>query len=104
MTATTDPQPAGQPPAQANAVAFGEVARRAVAIADAAVIADIQSEGHKVDRQGATWWDTRPMLNPHEHAPQVIDIAEQALAYGRMRGLIEHHPSQPHLVRLNARR
>lgn len=94
MTAMTD---------RANPVLFGEVARRAVAIADASVIADVQTEGHKVDRQGVTWWDTRPMVNPHEHAPAVIDMAEQALTYARMRGLIEHHPSVPHLVRITAR-
>lgn len=87
-----------------TAAALGEQARLAHAIADDAVICDIESEGAKVIRQGVTWWDTRPMLSEHEHCAEVIDMAQRALAYARLRGLIEHHSSQPHLVLIKPRR
>lgn len=83
-----------------SAAHMGEQARLAHLLADDRVIADIECECIKTDRQGTTWWDTRPMLSPREHAPQVIDMAQQALAYARLRGLIELHPVLPHLVRI----
>jgi hypothetical protein len=47
-----------------------------------------------------TWWDTRPMLDPREHAPQVVDMATEALQYALDTGLAIRHPRAPHLVRL----
>jgi hypothetical protein len=104
MTGTTDPTPDPLLVRHATVTALAEQVRLAHVRADAAVISDVQTMCVKTDRQGATWWDTRPMLSPHERSDAAIDMAQISLAYGRLRGLIEHHPSQPHLVRLNARR
>lgn len=70
-----------------------QLVHTAVAIADAAVIADIETEGapHS-DELGTEWRDIRSMLSQHEHW--------QALAYAIARGLVLQHPFHAHLVRI----
>lgn len=87
-------------PADINPVQAAELIRRSLLLADRAVVADIEGEAAPTDHRGARWLDIRPMLSPHEHAPQVLDMAAEALAYARMRGLIEHHAEHSHLVRV----
>lgn len=74
----------------------------AVAIADRAVVADIESEGTRTPcaATGATWLDISSMLNEHEHAPAFIDMNRQALAWAFARSLVVQHPNHPHLVRV----
>lgn len=93
-----------------NAVLLADLVRLGVAIADHAVVADIEALPAERDRSGAiingrtiVWRDTRPMLSPHEHAPQVIDMARAALQYAELRRLVARHPQQPHLVRITGR-
>lgn len=70
-------------------------------LADQAAVCDIQSESHGyVDADGRRWYDTRPMLDPREHADEVIDMARVAIDYALHRGLISRHPVLPHLVRM----
>ncbi len=86
-------------PADINAVQAAELVRHAMQIADAAVVADIESEGLSVDGS-AGWYDVRPMLSENEHSTQCIDMATQALRYAVMRGLAQRHPDHAHLVRI----
>lgn len=80
-----------------NAVLLAELHRYAVQIADDEARSSIESNAHMAD---APWWDVRPMLDPREHAPQVIDLHKVHLQYARLRGLVEVHPDTPHYVRL----
>lgn len=80
-----------------TALGVGEQVRLAVAIADRAVLDDIRSLSAAAR---APWWDTRPMLDEYERAPHTIDIAQQALSYAELRGLIRRHPEQHYLVRI----
>lgn len=75
---------------------------QAIAIANAAVVADVQSYGHKVVLDGATWWDIRPLVDPNEHAPQVVDQSRQGIDYGLAAGALAMHPSIPHYVRVTS--
>lgn len=78
--------------------------RRAMLIANDAVIADIESNAHQhTDSDGRTWWDIRPMLDPREHAPQSIDMTAMAIDYAIDSGLAQRHPFARHLVRLTYR-
>ena len=52
---------------------------------------------------GTQWWDTRPMLDPHEHASEVIDMAQAALQYAIDYRIAFRHPVSPHLVRIATR-
>jgi hypothetical protein len=69
------------------------------------VVSDIECNcvACKMPGSDSCWYDTRPMLDEREHAPQSIDMAREALAYAEARELIERHPEQPHLVRLTAK-
>lgn len=73
---------------------------QAFELANRAVISDIETEGVKVKLDGATWWDTRPMVDPQEHAPLVVDMARQAIDYALQAGLVTRHPYEHHLVRI----
>jgi len=73
----------------------------AVALADRAVISDIECEGVQVPMpDGARWYDISAMLSEEEHSPQHIDMAIQGLGYAVARGLIDLHPVQTQLVRI----
>lgn len=79
--------------------------RQAFAIANRAVVSDIETEAVATTADfgsgtAAKCWDTRPMLDPRECAPECIDMATEALAYAERCGLIERHPHQRYLVRL----
>jgi hypothetical protein len=74
----------------------------AVRIARQAVVADIQSNAHHTTVDGAVWWDTRPMLDPREHAPQSLDMALQALDFAVLAGLATRHQDKPYLLRITA--
>lgn len=89
---TTDARPDA-----ANAVSMGEQVRLACAIADRACVDDIRTMA--VAAPGG-YWDTRPMLDDREHSPAWIDMAQQALAYADLRGLLQRHPADHHLVRI----
>lgn len=83
-----------------NAVQAAELVRRSMAIADRAVVADIETEGFSVkDDAGLLWYDVRPMQDPNECAPTTIDMVTECLAYAHQRGLIRTHPQHQHLVR-----
>jgi len=66
-------------------------------LADAAVIADIEECAVCV---GPRTYDVRPLLDPREHCPEVLDMYTLALSFARMRRLIESVPGQPGVVRL----
>lgn len=72
----------------------------AMEIANRAVLEDIESYAVKVTLEGQTWYDTRPMLDPREHAPEALDMAAQALRYAEKAGLMSRHRAERHLVRL----
>ena len=66
----------------------------AMRIADAAVVADIESYGVPI---GGRVYDVSPMLDPREHAPQVVDMAREAIDYALERGLVQRLPQDGHL-------
>ena len=74
-------------------------------LANRAVVADVQtqcvcvwSEWPGEGKQRC--YDTRPMLDPREHAPEVIDMVVQALSYGEWAGVLVRHPAARYLVRV----
>jgi hypothetical protein len=73
----------------------------AIELADAAVIADIDSDCCRVWGGDHYWWDTRIMLDEREAPAEFTDMAEQALQYAEARGLITRHAVHPFLVRIN---
>lgn len=77
-----------------------ELQAMAIRIANDAVLADVETNCPRVDLgDGGTWRDTRPMLDPREHAPQITDMARLALDYALRAHIIRRHPQHPHLVR-----
>ena len=64
------------------------------------VVADIESNAERTVLGGWVWWDTAPMLSAHEHCPQIIDMARQAIDYALATGLAMRHPTQPHLLHI----
>lgn len=87
-------------PADINAVQAAELVRHGLQIADRAVVSDIELCAPWVPGEHYRWYDTRPMLDDREYSPPVIDMNAQALDYALMRGLIERHAGEPHLVRI----
>ena len=85
---------------QTNSLITGErdLLRAAMAIAGRAVVSDIESYCVRVDGPPGRWYDTRPMLDPREHASEVIDMAAQAMAYAEAAGLVTRHADHKHLV------
>lgn len=75
---------------------------QALAIANDAVIADIESEAHAVMLPDSVhrWWDVRPMVDAREHIPEFVDMAQRAIDYALSAGLAERHPTHAHLVRI----
>jgi hypothetical protein len=62
----------------------------AFAIADAAVVSDVETNAVLVGglSDGRRLYDVRPMLDPREQPPEVIDMAQQAVNYGLARGIL----------------
>jgi len=75
---------------------------RSTRLAHRLVLQDIEA-CHEVVEDGQRWLDTRPMVDPREHCPEVVDMATEALAHADDWKLIRRHPTQPHLVRVAAR-
>lgn len=71
--------------------------RLAFLIANRAVVSDIESEC--VALEGG-WWDVRPMLDPREHSPEVVDMVREAIDYALASQLAVRHPQHAHLLRL----
>jgi hypothetical protein len=72
----------------------GAMQRLSFAIADAAVVADIQTNAAAAGRaaDGRTIYDLRPLLDPREQPDEVIDMVEQSLCYAWQRGLLQAAP------------
>lgn len=79
------------------------VTQLAFHIANRAVVEDIESYAVKQVTDGRIYWDTRPMLDTREHAPQMVDMAAQALQYAIGAGLVGLHPQRPYLVTIHGR-
>lgn len=66
------------------------VQRLSYAIADAAVVSDIETNcpvsGRAAD--GRAIYDLRPVLDDREQPPEVIDMMQESLSYAFARGLI----------------
>lgn len=82
-------------------IALGPAAVHALAlrIADEAVVQFIRDEA--CHGPAAGWLDLRPLLEEQERSPESIDHALEWLAYATQRRLIDRHPRQTHLVRIN---
>ena len=74
--------------------------REALAIADSAVVADIECNAVAERMEGGRWYDTRPMLDPREQPDDFIEMARQSIDYAVQRGLVERHHRCGHLVRV----
>lgn len=79
---------------------FSNLIASMAAIADRAVIADIETEGVRVGQRKARCYDIRPMLDEREHSPQSIDMASEALAYAIARGIVAFDQGEPWLARV----
>lgn len=62
----------------------------------------IETECDAVELSGYRWYDTRPMLNPHELPAELIDMNTEILDLALTAGLIARHPAPElaHLVHL----
>lgn len=74
--------------------------RTAYQLADAAVVADIEAEGSRVGDAHDRRYDIRPMLDPREHSPEVVDMARLGLAYAIWRNLVEVDRLDMHVLRI----
>jgi hypothetical protein len=77
---------------------------RALKIADAAVVSDIECNAVAVgrDEEGRELFDLRPMVDPREVPQQVQDMHQQAIDFAIERGLIVAHSKVNGLtVRIN---
>lgn len=89
-----------------RADAFRAHMLRAVRIADEATLELVESEGvHWRDAEGIEWFDIRWLLDPREHAPELIDQHALTVEYGLERRLLARHPDpqRPHFVRVARR-
>ena len=75
---------------------------RAMRLANAAVVSDIESNCPALRSACGTitWYDTRPMLDQREHSPEVIDMASEAIEYGVESGLLIRHEQHPYWLRV----
>lgn len=83
---------------------LGRTLRRALRIADEAVIVDICSYCLSDQIAGVEWFDTATWLNEHELTPRDGDMAREAIAYAIDRRLVVQHPHHPELLRVIDRR
>lgn len=83
---------------------FHALVASATAIADRAVIADIETEGDLVGAPEDRCYDIRPLIDEREHSEATLDMVSQALAYAIARGLIVFDRGQPWLARIAAPR
>lgn len=74
--------------------------RSALQIADQAVVCDIESEGRQIGAPSERRWDVSAMFDENEHSPEFLDMAEQGIAYGVMRGLLEMDTTRRWTVRI----
>lgn len=82
----------------------GGLAQMAMAVRLAAwhVVAEVES-CPCVTLDDTRHYDTRPLLDPRERAPETIDMAEQAIQWGVREHYLARHPQQPHMVRVTVK-
>lgn len=74
--------------------------RTALQIADQAVVCDIETEGRQIGAPSERRWDVSAMFCEHEHSPEFLDMAQQAIGYGLVRGLLELDATRRWTVRI----
>lgn len=73
---------------------------KAVKLAREFVRSTIECECQSRHFDGATWWDTEPMLNKHEHSPAVVDLNTELITWGCASGILLRHPHKPQHVKV----
>lgn len=95
------PTPVQQVPQQAlDGEQLAEMLRLAFQVANLYTAHAIGMACDRTPMADGVWWDTRPMLSPHEHAEAARDLHDQLLSYALLSGLARRHDVHPHLVRL----
>ena len=74
--------------------------KSALQIADQAVLCDIECEGRQIGAPSERRWDVSAMFDANEHSAQVIDMAEEGIAYAVSRGLVEIESRRRFTVRI----
>ncbi len=72
----------------------------AVRLAREKIAEDLETYAAACRIEGERWWDTRPLLDTREQPQECIDMAVQALDYGISTGMLQQHPTMPHIVRM----
>lgn len=85
-------------PTAATRYAHLSLAQRTELQAMRSIVECIECECNPVQIFGQTWYDTRPMLNPHELPDSMLDINRELLDLACAHQLIARHPQQSHLV------
>lgn len=67
-------------------------------IAARAVIADIESEGYRVELDGLTWYDVRAMQDIQRMPDEWVAMNTEAIQYAVGAGLVGLHPQRPYLL------
>ncbi len=96
----TDRQPAAE---TTRSPLLHDVVQRftvAARLADRYAVSDIEMNGARVRDGGTVWYDTRPMLDPHEHDNLSIDMARDCIEHAVHRGLAVRHGEKPYLLRI----
>lgn len=74
--------------------------QRAARLADRYAVSDIEMHGARVLLDGRPWYDTRPMLDEHEHDSISIDMARDCIDHAVHRALAVRHPEKPYLLHI----
>lgn len=72
----------------------------AFALAERAVIVDIETEGTRVGSPTERRWDLTAPLGLYEHSPELVDQFREALAFGVVRGLLRFDAANPNIVQI----
>jgi hypothetical protein len=84
-----------------NSTDRNELTKAGLRLAVMYVVADVEENCPRVNMpEGGRWFDTRPMLDPREHASPVIDMAVDALRFGEQAEALVRHHQHRHLVRV----
>lgn len=78
-----------------------ELTKAGLRLAVMYVVADVEEHCPRVNLpEPGRWYDTRPMLDPREHASPFIDMAVDALRFGEHAQALQRHHQHQHLVRV----
>jgi hypothetical protein len=71
----------------------------AIKLANRTVLTDLDDAAMPVTIDGEDWFDTAVMYCSDVHAPEIVEMHEDSVAFGISMGLLKVHPTHTTLVR-----